>query len=183
MNAIFLTFTLLSIALCFIFNPDALLPAMTQGAQKSVTLALSLTAVYAVWMGIFEIAKQSKLSDKFACILKKPLSRAFKNCSDKAQKLVYLNVSANVLGLGGVATPLGIEACTLLEKENKQDKAHLLFIISATSVQILPTSVMSLLTAYGNKNPSAIILPTILATTFSTFVAIVLYCVFYKKSK
>jgi len=157
------------------------LPAMNGGAQKAVSLAISLIGVYAVWMGIFEIAEKSKLSNKLATILKKPVKLLFKTRNEKAQKLICLNLSANALGLGGVATPLGIEACELLEKQGCLPDAHLLFIISATSVQLIPTSVLSLMITFNSVSPYAIILPAFLSTALSTAVGIALFKLTSKK--
>lgn len=183
MNAIFLTLTLFSVFLCIILSPESVITALLGGAEKSVALTISLIAVYSVWMGIFEIAKNCQITDKIAKILYKPISLLFKNTSKKAKQLICLNISANALGLGGVATPIGIEACTLLEKQNNKSASELLFIISATSVQILPTSVLALASSYGSSNPSDLILPSLLTTLFSTTVGIVLFKIFSKDKK
>ena len=181
MNAIFLLLTTLSLISCILYAPDNILPAFLSGAQKSITLAISLTAVYVVWLGIFELAEKSGVSNKIAKLMQKPVGLLFKNTSTSAKKLICLNISANALGLSGVATPLGIQACTLLERQNNQSASELLFIISATSVQILPTSVLALASSYGSLNPSAIILPSLLTTGFSTALGIFLHKLLSKK--
>lgn len=180
MNAIFLTLISVSICIYLFSSPDTLLSTLLCGAEKSVTLTFSLIALYSVWMGIFEVAKQSKLSDKIAKLLKKPVSLLFKNTSDEAKQLICLNLSANLLGLGGIATPLGIRACSLLEKQNNKNASELLFIISATSIQIIPTSVLALTASFGSENPSSIILPSLLTTFVSTASGIVLHKILSK---
>ena len=92
-------------------------------------------------MNILSMNGTSAFMNKIAKLMQKPVGLLFKNTSTSAKKLICLNISANALGLSGVATPLGIQACTLLERQNNQSASELLFIISATSVQILPTSV------------------------------------------
>lgn len=184
MNTIFLFFMLLCFVFCIFTAPYALLPAFTSGAQKSVTLSLTLVSVYAVWMGLFEVLKQSGLANTIARLLHRPIELLFgKRIDDKAKDLISLNLSLNALGISGAATPLAIEACEVLDKHNDTDSLDLLFVLSATSVQILPTSVLTLLTSYQSQNPQSIIFPSFLCTVFSTVVGIVLLKLFKRRSR
>lgn len=184
MNAIFLFFMLLSILFCLFKSPDLLLPAFTGGVQKSITLSVTLICVYAVWMGVFEVLKQTRLADKLAKLLHKPVELLFgKKIDCKAKDLICLNLSLNALGLSGAATPLAIEACSLLDKREDNDSLDLLFMLSATSVQILPTSVLSLLVSFNSQNAQAIILPSIICTTLSTVLGITLLKIFKRRKK
>ena len=102
-----------------------------------------------------------------------------KNISEKSRTYISMSMSANMLGMGGAATPLGIKAMESLQEDNPdKDKVSypmvMLIIISSTVLQFLPTSIMGLMSTAGSKNPSAIILPSILTSICSTFVGIVL---------
>ena len=95
-----------------------------------------------------------------------------------------MNISANMLGMSGATTPMGIKSIQELEKhENTQYQIAMFFVINATSIQILPTSVLALRTSLGSLSPSDIILPTILATAISSVVGILLVKIFLRKKR
>jgi len=95
------------------------------------------------------------------------------NVSKKAEGFISMNLSANLLGMGGVATPMGIAAAKELDETGDVYAMNMLFAIAATSVQLLPTSVISLRAEAGSSSPGDIILPTLIATAISTALAAV----------
>ena len=90
-----------------------------------------------------------------------------------------MNISANMLGMGGAATPLGIKAIESMNKDNP-DKTTvtypmtMLIVICCTVLQFLPTSIMGLMSSAGSKNPASIVFPSILASILSTTIGIIL---------
>lgn len=172
MNAVFLILFVFSLLYCLAFSPEKVLPAMLEGANKSLVLLFTLASIYCVWMGVYCVLEKSKITDFFAKLFLKPIKKLFKAKDDALCKNLCLNLVSNALGLGGVATPLGITACKQLEDENNIFGAKLLLVISASSIQLLPTSVISLISASGGKNPESIILPTLICTVFSTTLAV-----------
>ena len=175
MNAIFFAIIALSLIYCVIFCPQNALPAMLNGANKSITLIFTLTSVYAVWMGVYNLLDKSGVTDILARFMQKPIEKFFKTKNKNTAKIISLNLCANLLGLGGVATPLGIASCANLEKENNLNSACLLVIISSSSIQLLPTSVISLLSSYGSLTAEKIILPCLICTIFSTTCGVFLH--------
>lgn len=153
---------------------------MLKGANKALTLTFTLVPVYAVWTGLYRILELSGVTNAMAKRLKHPVNLLFGKTGDKAAEYISLNLSANLLGLGGVATPLGIKACAALEKESNHKAAELLLVVAATSVQVLPVSVLALMISYGSKNSSSIILPGFLSTLFSSVCGITLFKLFSK---
>ena len=137
-----------------------------------------------VWLGIFELAERSRLTEKFARALR-PLNRVlFGELPGKSNEYVSMNISANMLGMSGATTPMGIKSIQELEKHpDTSYQIAMFFVINATSIQILPTSVLALRTSLGSLSPSDIILPTILATTLSSVVGILLVKIFLRKKK
>ncbi len=181
MNGIFLIIFLLSAIYFLIFNPAALLPALLAGGSKAATLCLSLVAIYAVWLGLMGVMQECGLTKLTAKILRPAVRTLFKTDDEPALFAIAGNLSANMLGVGGVATPFGIEACQLLEKgKNVRYNHAMLFTLNATSVQILPTTVLALLISFGATAPYSILLPSLLATLTSTVVGVVLVKVFIK---
>lgn len=183
MNAIFLIFCTLSLAIIAVFYPTEALPAMLGGINKAINLSLELLAVYALWAGVFKIAEHAGLTQKLAAKLTPAIKRLFGKTSDKTAELISLNLTANMLGMSGLATPYGIKACAALEQENNCFGARLLLILSAASVQLLPTSVMALMAEKGSENPASIILPAFLSTAVSTILGAILAFVFKPSGK
>ena len=182
MNIIFgLVLTLSTIFLIF-SNPDALLSSMLAGGEKALSLSLKMVVIYAVWLGVFELLEKSGLANKFAKLLK-PINRIlFGTLPDKANDFISLNISANILGMSGATTPMGIRSIQELEKHpNTEYAITMFFVINATSVQLIPSSVMALRTSLGSISPADIIIPTILATLLSSIVGILLVKIFVKK--
>lgn len=182
MNIIFgLVLTLSTIFLIF-SNPDALLSSMLAGGEKALSLSLKMVVIYAVWLGVFELLEKSGLANKFAKLLK-PINRIlFGTLPDKANDFISLNISANVLGMSGATTPMGIRSIQELEKHpNTEYAITMFFVVNATSIQLIPSSVMALRTSLGSISPADIIIPTILATLLSSIVGILLVKIFVKK--
>ena len=106
----------------------------------------------------------------------------FGKVPEKANDFISLNISANMLGMSGATTPMGIKAIKELEKHSGTEYAiTMFFVINATSVQIIPSSVMALRSAMGSVSPADIILPTVLSTLVSTIVGVLLVKIFIKK--
>ncbi len=182
MNTIFGLVSVFSIGILVFINPDGVLSSFLAGGEKAFNLTLKMVVIYAVWMGVFELLEQTKLSNKFSKLLK-PFNRfLFGKIPDKANDFMSLNISANILGMSGATTPMGIKSIQELEKHKNTEYAiAMFFVINATSIQIIPSSVMALRSSLGSVSPSDIILPTILATLLSTIIGVLLVKTFIKK--
>lgn len=181
MNKVWLSILILSIIALLFVDPSGVLLGLTTASNKAVKLSLELCAIYAVWIGIFSILEQTGISKWFAKILSPIVNLIFgkKNLSEKSRTYISLSMSANMLGMGGAATPLGIKAMESLQEINPdKDTASfamtMLIIISSTVLQFLPTSIIGLMSSSGSKNPTAIILPSILTSICSSIVGIIL---------
>ncbi len=181
MNVIFAVTTIVSLVVLTLTAPDGVLPALSSAVEKSLTLSYKLLLVYAVWLGVFELVKNSPIGRLLSKIMQKPIKLVFGKLSTRANELIAINLTANLLGLGGIATPNGIQAETLLEKQNNKYAQTMLFIVAASSLQLLPVSVIGLKTSLGSASPEDVILPTFLATLVSTVCGILSVKVFYKK--
>lgn len=112
MNKVWLTILTLSIIALLFIDPSGVLLGLTNASNKAVKLSLELCAIYAVWIGIFSILEQTGISKWFSKILSPIINLIFgkKNISDKSRTYISMSMSANMLGMGGAATPLGIKA-------------------------------------------------------------------------
>ena len=179
MNVIFLVISTLSIIAITITNPESLLSAFSTSADKALSLAVSLIAVYIIWLGFIKLFEASGLQNSLTKIFSRLIKFLFGVTDQKTASEISLSLSANMLGIGGIATPSAIESMRLMDEKQNEKGKLMLFVISSTSIQILPLSVMQLLTEYGSNNPSIIFLPTLFATVFSTVLGVVLVKVFF----
>lgn len=186
MNKIWLALFILSVVALCLFDPSEVLSGLLNASNRAVTLSLSLVAIYAIWLGLFAILEKSGLSAKLSKLLSPIINKLFgkNNLSDESKRYVSMNISANLLGMNGAATPLGIKAIESMQKDNK-DKFRVTFpmimlvAISCSSVQLLPTSIIGMLADAGSKNPTKIILPSIVCSVISTTITILLVYIFH----
>lgn len=173
------------VAIC-LFDPAQVLTGLISASNSAVKLSLELLAIYAIWIGLFSILEQSGLSKKISKLLSPIITKLFgkNNLSDESKQYISMNISANLLGMGGAATPLGIKAIESMQKDN-QNKSTVTFpmimlvAISCSSIQLLPTSIIGMLASAGSSNPSSIILPSIICSILSTTIAILLVYIFH----
>lgn len=156
---------------------EAVTEAAIDMAKTAVTISIGLIGIMALWLGIMKIAEESGLIRIIARALKPITVRLFPDvpADHPAMGSIVLNMSANMLGLGNAATPLGLKAMEELQELNPEKgtatNAMVMFLaINTSSVQfILPATVVALMGGVSSQ----IFIPTILATTCSTIAAIV----------
>lgn len=137
--------------------------ASLEGASNAVELVLSMTGVICLWTGMMEVMRQCGLAQKLSLCLKPLLKRLFPDVAqeEKIMTDISANVSANLLGLGNAATPLGIQAAKGLATQSKNGLATpslCLFVVCNTaSIQLIPSTIASLRAATGSENPFEIL--------------------------
>ena len=149
---------------------------MLTGAGKAVETGLSLFAVYAVWLSVLEIMEKTGISRAIYRLFAPLFKKMFKGESEKAVEYISLNVSANLLGMGSAATPAGIKAMEHMSKKSEKasDNMILFFVINATSVQLIPATIVGMRAAAGSASPSDIILPTLGGTLAAALAGVAL---------
>ncbi|HIY77550.1 MAG TPA: hypothetical protein H9728_00745 [Candidatus Borkfalkia excrementavium] len=184
MNIAFLILFLASSVLIVIRSPSAFLPALLEGAQNALALGVTLAAVYTVWMGFLKIAEDAGITRGMARGLKPLTSRLFGTKKEDALGKIAVNLSANMLGMGGAATPAGVSAMRLLGEEKGSGYSQaMLFVVNCVSIQILPTTVVSLREKYGSASSYDVILPVLIASAASLLFAVLLVRLFYGRKK
>jgi len=177
MNKVWVLVLLSSCVVSAIYNPGLAIVAMTKGANDAVTLSISLVAIYGLWLGTLNIMDRLGLSDKIAWCMRPIMRLLFgKNLSKESNKYVSLNMSANFLGLGNAATPMGIQAINSMGEHRTTASTHMIMfvVVSATSLQLLPTTVIGLLVNRQSSNPTSFLIPSMVATIVSTVVGVLL---------
>ena len=180
MNKVWLILLICSIGALIFLDPTSVLSGLINASNKAVSLSFELCAIYAVWMGIFSILEQTGVSRWFAKILSPLINLIYgkKNISQETKQYIAMNMSANMLGMGGAATPMGLKAMESMQKDNKDKTSAtkemtMLVVVCCCVFQFLPTSIMSLMSSAGSINPSAIVFPAILASICSTIIGVI----------
>lgn len=181
MNIIFCVLFIFSAALLLFRNPEAFLPTLLDGATDSAVLCVALLSSYAVWLGVMRLWEDSGVTRGVSKLLKPLSKRLFLTDDEETLGAIGMNLSANLLGVGGVATPYGIKAANLLDQSKYPEySSAMLFVLNASSLQILPVTIVTLRTATGSASPANIILPTLLTTAFSTLLSVALTKLFVR---
>ena len=137
---------------------SAVSAAALTGAQSAVELCLSMAGAICLWSGVMTLMDRCGLSEKLAALLRPLLRRILPNASRDSETLAALsaNVSANLLGLGNAATPLGIRAATRMAQgcnSVASDELCRLVVLNTASIQLLPTTVAAVRSAHGCAAP------------------------------
>lgn len=157
-------------------NTAELLNALTDGADGSIKLIMTIGGSYMLWMGLVNIADRAGLTQKLAHCMEKPLKLLMPNVGAAAAPIT-LNLSANFLGLANAATPFGIEAMKQLSIQNggksKASKDICMFLaLNASAIELLPTSVIAVRTSAGSSNAYSIVLPTLISSVVACAAAV-----------
>ena len=165
-------------SLCFLLvsSPESVLSQMLSASSQALALSAELCGVYVVWLGILELVEASGLSQKLAKLLHPVIKKIFNLKDQQTEELIAMNISANMLGLGNASTPLAIKAMKRMDSGSPiaSPAMIMLIVINASSIQLLPTTVIGLRQAAGSTCAADIILPTLITTICTTLLAIVL---------
>lgn len=194
MNYIFYLLIISSIIIAaFNGKIDAVVNSIMTSAELSVKIAFSLIGIMAFWLGIMRIAQKSGLIDFISKMIRPITSFLFNELPPKSPAIgdIAMNFTANAFGLSNAATPFGLKAMNELQKENPQKdtatNSMCLFLgMNTAGFQLIPTTVLAVLVGIGYKNPTEIILPTLIVTSIAFTFAIILskICqIFFPKPK
>lgn len=163
---------------CLNGRAGEVLMAALKGTEKAVSVTVQLCAGYLLFCGLMEIARALHAERGIQRALRPIMKRILPGVQkEETHGAIAMNLSMNILGLGNAATPMGLEAMRCLDAERKLNPVvkhdmNMLLILNATSLQLLPTTVLTLRVAAGSADANAVLLPTILCTAFSTLVGV-----------
>lgn len=150
------------------------------GCGSAVTLVISLLGMMCLWTGLLEIAHRSGLLGIIQRLLSPIISWIFPTIDEKSDVAgeIATSITANLLGLSNAATPLGLSVMEKLEKRNltkeiASDEMCMFVVINTASVTIIPTTLLTLRTAYNSSAPFEIIIPVWIVSILSLFSAII----------
>ncbi len=185
----------LMILIAFIFSmftgkTEALSDSVISGATSAVELIFSIIGIICFWSGMMEIADKSGITKGIAKVFSPVLSKLFKNVDkdSDAMKSISLNISANLMGLGNAATPLGLNAMKELKQINHNkpvatDDMILFVVLNTASLQLIPTTLCAYRSKFGSTAPFEIIPCVWLTSAVALTVAISVAKLFMSKKQ
>lgn len=158
--------------------------AALDSSKEAVSLCITMVGVMAFWTGIMKIAKESGMLEAASEKIRPLLHFLFPGIpkGHAAEAHIATNIIANILGLGWAATPAGLKAMEELRTLSDQEAGVAsnamcnFLILNISSLQLIPINIIAYRSQYGSPDPTAIILPGMIATCISTLVAM-LFCV------
>lgn len=185
MNLVYFIMLFASLILVTVVSPESAYSIMLGGAKNAINLSVTLAAIYAIWLSVLDIMEKIGANRLIYKMFRPITKRLFKNENEKSMEYITMNFSANLLGMGGAATPLGIKAMESMQDgtDRATDNMILFMVINSTSIQLLPATIIGMRAAAGSAAASDIILPSLLATTITTAIGIILAKVFALPSK
>jgi spore maturation protein A len=164
-----------------VHGPAGVVGTAVSSAKEAVQLCLALAGSIGLWSGIAQIAQQSGLTDALASAIRPLVGPLFPELGPKSRSLplIAASMAANLLGLGMAATPLGLAAMQQLASESRTpaeptDAMCTFIIVTASSLTLVPTTIISLRAEMGSTDPAAVVGATIAATACSTLAAVIL---------
>ncbi len=170
MTVIWTGMTALSLVCALVLGNQAdLAPAAMEGAAQAIQLGISMAGALCLWMGVMEVMDRAGLAGKLARLFHPLLWRLYPDfAGDKGvMDTIAANVSANLLGLGNAATPLGLEAARRMSRRTPgvaSDSLCMLVVCNTASIQLIPTTVAAVRLAAGCETPFDI-LPAVWVTS------------------
>ena len=155
--------------------------ALLEGAQNAVEFSILLLGSMCVWLGFLQVAEESGLSRLFARLLSPVIRRLFPEYGQdlEVQGKISMNLSANLLGLGNAATPLGLAAMEAMKEKNPGQtptRGMILFVVMNTaSLQLIPMNMAAMRAANGSVEPFGI-LPEIWLTSAASLAVSLAAC-------
>ena len=144
--------------------------AVVSGGTDAIELVIRLSGVILLWNGLSRIATESGLTNKLCRILSPALRLIFPKLGDKkTMEAIAMNITANLLGLGNAATPLGLDAMSRLQKSNPNpdratDEMVRFVVINSAAIHLVPTTIAMLRADYGSTEPMEILLPALITS-------------------
>ena len=168
---------------------DAAQAALLGGGAEAAALCLEMAGAYAFFGGLLGVLGESGVTEAFAGMLRRPMLRLFdfRPGEERALKDICVNLSADMLGMGGAATPAGLAAMRTMAQAGSGDTASdamvMFLVLNMCSVQLLPATMIALRAQAGAQSPADIVTPALLSTAVSALTGIALCKIFAKWSK
>lgn len=171
-------------------NVQDVVKSLFEATNVAIELCVSIAGVMCMWSGFMNIAEVSGIVQILSKVVT-PITRTLFPELPKGSEAsghIVMNITANMLGLGNVATPMGIKAMEKLQELNKTptrlSKSQLMFVVlNMASIQLIPTTVIAIRANLGSIDPNSIVFPTIVSSLTSVIVGIILVKLVCRKDR
>ena len=195
LNYIWITFFLVAFLVAVVklvfFGDVEVFPAIINStfdtSRTAFEISLGLTGVLSLWLGIMKIGEKGGVVNAMARVLSPVFRRLFPGIPEGHPVIghIFMNISANMLGLDNAATPLGLKAMeglqTLNKEKDRASNAMIMFLVLNTSgLTIIPVSIMVYRAQMPAANPTDIFIPILIATFVSTLAGIIITSLFQR---
>lgn len=165
-----------------------LVDTIFDSAKGATENTINIVGMICLWSGLMNIADKCGIVKKLSKMVSPFLNIIFPKLSkdSEARGFIALNMTANILGLGNVATPLGLSAMERLQEDNSKkdtlsDEMLMLVVVNTASIQLIPTSIIALRVAHNSQNPVIIVLPILISSIISVIAGIIMVKIKCKK--
>lgn len=156
---------------------NELTAALFASAKSAFSIALNLTGLLCLWLGLLKIAERSGVTEALARLLRPLFARIMPSVPADSPAIgsMVMNIAANVLGLDNAATPAGLKAMKQLQADNPHkdtasDAQIMFMVINSSAVTLIPITILMYRSELGSANPAAVFVPILLSTLASTLV-------------
>lgn len=172
MSIIWSSIIIISLIYGVIFgSSENIMEIITNASMGAIENIITLAGMLCFWSGIFNILKNTKIITKLSKIVKPITKRLFKEeeITEEIMEDVALNVTSNAIGVGNAATTFSVSAISKMQKINKNkekpnDSMTAFILLNTASIQIIPTSIISLRILYKSVSPTVILIPVWIVT-------------------
>lgn len=153
-------------------------------AAFAFEISLGLTGVLTLWLGIMKIGERGGVIQFFGRLISPFFSRLFPGIpkDHPAMGAIFMNISANMLGLDNAATPMGLKAMQQMQslnskKDTATDAMIMFLVLNASGLCLIPISIMMYRAQGGASNPTDVFIPILIATSVATLVGLTALCI------
>lgn len=163
---------------------------VTESSQNAVSSIITIVGIIGFWSGIFNIIKNTSIVDKISKIFEPIIFKIMKKdeLNEECKKQILINISTNILGIGNAATVSGITAMKEMQKTNNNkrkatDNMAIFVLLNTASMQIFPTTIISLRQIYGSNSPNQPLFGIWICSIVSLIIGLISIKIILKKSK
>ena len=155
--------------------------------EDTVNMIINFLGIMCFWSGMINVLKNTRIMVKIENLLKPFVNKIFGTQTEKAKELISINIVSNLFGIGNAATPIGIKAMKEMDANDKNNKMsfemNMFVLLNTLSIQLIPTTIISVRASLGAENASRIIFPVWIVSVLTFFIVMTMGVYIFKKDK
>lgn len=166
---------------------SSMMESTFSSSKTAFEISLGLTGVLSLWLGVMKIGEKGGVVDALSRLLSPIFTKLFPDIpkGHPANGSIFMNISANMLGLDNAATPLGLKAMEQLQslnpdKKTASDSMIMFLVLNTSGLTLIPVSILVYRAQQGAAQPTDVFIPILLATFFSTLAGVLVTAVYQR---